>query len=352
MFLIFKKKTRKLIGYDKPLLYFYVVSIVLTLICVGFQYFSIGETLTVIIRLVFYGIVIYVARNNFDFLSVRKLYYSLVFVFSIYLVIQYLYHTIVGGYLPIYLNHAWQFPPESRSASLNTIYRFNFRASSLFLEPSYFTFYALPEVCILMYQKGKTAFDKISFVITVIAIGLSTSSSGIVGVVIIFTCYLFGINYRKTGRQILISFCAILLIIGYFTILKSASTWTVNRLVGGGSVNERIVRGVLVYDKLPLFHKLIGVGLNNLGTYMRTYGISTIYDESNLNYASSVVQTLNYTGIIGLLFLVNYYIHMYKKCRVCSSIKNKPKSFDYESGISSTLLILMIYITYILIISV
>lgn len=344
--IILMEKNLKIRGYDSWLLRFYVISLTLTLMCTLFPYFQFGDSITVIIRLVFYAIVVYTARRYFNFGVIKKVYYRIVFIFSAYLIAQYIYHVMTGGYLPIYLNHAWQFPPEARSASLASIYRFNYRASSLFLEPSYFTFFSLPAVCLLLYQNVKSHFDKITLITTIVAIALSTASSGIIGVVIIFSCFLFGRSNQNLTRRFGVAIAAILLSVGYLTIFESASTWTINRLISGGSINERIVRGLLVYEQLPFVNKIIGVGLNNLGAYMQANDIATMYDEANLNYASSIVQTLNYSGIVGELSLLGYYYHMFCKCRLSGVRRHGIREKVFGDGVAMTMLILLVYTSF------
>ena len=69
-------------------------------------------------------------------------------------------------------------------------------------------------------------------------------------------------------------------------------------------------------------NKLMGVGINNLGNYMEYNGISTEFDETNLNYCSSIVQILTNSGIIGFIFFVIYLAGIFKisKNNICSKI--------------------------------
>ena len=91
---------------------------------------------------------------------------------------------------------------------------------------------------------------------------------------------------------------------------KLAFIPAVKRIAAGGSFNQRVLRGIIVYQEIPPFYQFFGVGLNNLEPYMNENNISTYYDEWNLNYCASFIQTLNYSGIIGLLsitfLMINY----------------------------------------------
>lgn len=70
-----------------------------------------------------------------------------------------------------------------------------------------------------------------------------------------------------------------------------------------------------IYDEIPILNKLFGVGLNNLEPYMLVNGLSTSYDELNLNYSASFVQTLNYAGLFGFIFLLAYLVSLGKRCK-------------------------------------
>ncbi len=315
-FIIIQRFTGKIKQYDKYLLAFYLVSIVTSILCIGFSYFDMSAAFTVILRLFLYAIIIYIGRKHFVLSAVYGFYVNLACVFSIYLIIQYLYHYSSGGYLPIYISHNLLFPPEARAASLSTYYMWGFRASSLFLEPSYFTLFALPSVPLLLYQKRRKLFRTIELVIICTALVFSTASSALAGLIIIFAVFLFGktdqLNSKKNLSRILIVFAAVGLIFAYFYFSENAMFF-VKRLQSGGSLNNRVLRGLIVYKDLPIFHKIVGVGLNNLEPYMLTNGLSTAYDEVNLNYSCSMVQTLDYSGIIGITVLVAFLFSLYRK---------------------------------------
>lgn len=314
LLIVIKDFKGKLKGYDKWLLTFYCVTILSTLFCLAFPYFDIAAASTVFVRLIVYAVIILVGRKHFDLSDISRFYEILVFFFSVYLIVQYLYHYIIGGYLPIYLKFNWIFPPESRAASLEAYYRWGFRASSLFLEPSYFALYALPAVPMLLYEH-KNTFQSIELAVIIAALVLSGANSALVGLVIVFGGYLF-LRPTKSGKnlfsRITIVIIAVGLIVAYFYFSENTEYFFI-RFNAGGSFKQRILRGILIYQELPIFHKVLGVGLNNLQPYMIANGISTLYDETNLNYSCSIIQTLNYSGIIGATVLVVYLSQLKKK---------------------------------------
>lgn len=319
----------KKIRYVKPdvrLALFYAVTLFTSLLCGFSEHFDFSAMTTTAVRLIFYAIVIYLGRTHFCYRTVSRFYCKLCTLFSLYLIVQYFYHYTTGGYLPIYLSHGLQFPPEARAASLAKYYQWGFRASSLFLEPSYFSFYVLPSAAILLFAKNKTPAMYAELGLIMVAILFSTASSGVVGLILILGCYVFlSTNGKSTfvrvGTVLIIATAAVL----YLTLAESASFFQ-NRLGSSGSINQRIVRGILVYEDLPLMKKLLGVGLNNLEPYMVANQLSTPFDEENLNYCCSLIQTLIYSGFAGFVALGGYLNQLRKTCWRSESDSNVLKA--------------------------
>lgn len=331
---------------NKCLFAFYAVSLISTAICMGFSYFNMSAAATLIIRLVFYALVIIVAREHFDLDCVSRLYTGLVFLFSLYLIIQYAYHITTGGYLPIYLNSNLQFPPEARPENLAVYYRWFFRPSSLFLEPGYFTLYVMPAVCMIVFSQRRTGFELVTLLTTIIAILLSTGSAGITSLLIIFAVYFFdGAENRskyKLFMKIAVVVSAICGVVIFFTVSDVAAL-TLGRLKSGGSFANRITRGIITFSELDFFHQIVGVGLNNLEPYMLYYGMSTEFDEGNLNYTASFIQTLNFSGIVGFCVLAIFIGNLIIRTIAISNVRDE-RNYLYGKGVLWSLLFLIIFI--------
>ena len=94
-----------------------------------------------------------------------------------------------------------------------------------------------------------------------------------------------------------------------FLVLAENSEFILSRLASGGSINYRITRGIIIYADLPEYNKVFGLGLNNIESYMLKHSFVTPYDEGeSLNYCSSIMQTLNFSGIVGLVLLIMVFI--------------------------------------------
>lgn len=302
---------------DKWLFGFYLIAILMTFFNISSRHFSMQDAMTGIVRLVYYMALVYVARFHFKLDKVKDIYLTLVFVFSLYLIAQFLYHYASGGYLPIYLNYNWQFPPDARPATYSGIYAYGFRPSSLFLEASYFAMFVLPGIAFLLFGKNKNKGlnNIIILCVSCSAIVLSTSSAGLIGLGILFILKVLRDNNgkRSTFQKIAVVLLGIL-IIGFVLYAENAYTLR-SRLFSGGSIGQRVLRGIIVFNDLDTIHKIIGVGMNNMGAYMTAHHLSTIYDEGNLNNCASIIQSFVYFGIVGGSALIAYIISFLKKSK-------------------------------------
>lgn len=298
-----------------PLLLFYVSVVFATLISgVPSDYFVPYDFLTTFARLCYYAVLILVARSRFTLKGVLQIYLVATTVFALYLIVQYMYHLLIGGYLPTVIDRSWIFAPELTYATYEEKYRWSFRASSAFLEPSYYVLFTSPALAISIMGGESEGRSSVRFILLLLTYVLANASSGILLSVV--ALLVFVVKKKKSQKDYIVGtlLCAALLVyllVGNYSFIEPA----VERLSSGASFDNRITRGLLVFNELPPINKLFGVGLNNLEPYMLSNGLSTAFDEKNLNYSASFIQTLNYAGLFGFTFLVGYLIGLGKRCK-------------------------------------
>ncbi len=305
---------KKLKVYKKEWL-FYSYIIFSTIFCMVFSYFEISSALTVITRMIYYAILIKEATYHFSWKNVEKFYIITVILFSVYLLIQFFYNKITNDYLPIYINYNFIFTPEQRAKDLIEYYKWNFRPSSLFLEPSYYALYCIPFLCFEIFKSDKKIKDYIFLLLITSSVFISGAGSGIMAILLL-GCYFFFIKLKRIGVSSKITSIMILILIIFIIIcflsLNLEGT-SLHRLQTGGSMNQRITRGIIIFKELTLLHKIFGVGINNIENYMIQNKISTPFDEANLNYMCSILQVLNCFGMIGIVLFINYIYSIWKK---------------------------------------
>ena len=295
---------------DRYLLLFYFCSAVSIVAFVNI-WFSISNYMTVFARLMFYGLLMFLGRSHFEFETIKKIYIYIAIGFALYAVVQLTYHIVTGGYLPIYLNYNWLFASEQRAKSLSDFYRYTYRASSLFLEPGYFTYFEIPA---LIY----TVFDEKKFIPKiVISLGMlaSNSTAGFIILGVVWTMYIilsFKKNPTHLKKGLLISLIAVVIVI-FVIISKGWLNTLLGRLASGGSFGERVIRGWKVFTQLPVSLKFCGVGLNNMEVYVNTFNVQTGYDlYAAAGYCASFFSCLVNTGVLGAVSLLAYAFHLRK----------------------------------------
>lgn len=333
----------KKIKIEKSLILFCFITVLNTLIVsIVKNYFNFEPSITIIIRMIFYIILIFAAFEYFDFKYAMRLYNKITIVLSIYLIIQYIYTQITGNYLPIYIDYNLLFGPEMRNPDLSEYYMYTFRPSSFFLEPSYFALFSLPVICYnLLYYEECIKYRIFTSLIITISLVLSGASSGIIGVVLIWGVYLYPETIKKIDFKRITIFLVLFLVL-IILINSEVGKVALARIQKGGSFGQRIERGIILFKEFDIFNSLFGVGINNLENYMNYYGIKTIYDETNLNYMASIVGVLVNSGVIGIVFYINHFKKLLLKTNnmfcfgmiiiyiFCSSYENM--LFSYRMG--------------------
>lgn len=323
IYLLFMKKNKKKICLTYELLFYFTI-IILSVIISFNDYFSYADFITIFARMIFYYIVCQIAKNHFKINFVIDFYSKIVFLFSFYLIIQYIVYKCTGNYLPRYISSNLLFPPEKNARVLTDYYKWIFRPSSLFLEPGYFTLFCIPYICLLFFNLKKNIFKKFEHIVVLFALFLSGSSAAIVSISIIIFLYF---NYflkkhgLKKGLNIIISSIMALIIL-LFVINNFKNNNIIERTMNGASFNNRVTRGIIVYKEMNPINQLIGVGINNLGNYMKYNSINTKFDEANLNYCSSIIQIITNCGLLGFVFFILYLKEIWQisKNNICSKI--------------------------------
>ena len=139
---------------DKREIYFYVPIIIISSLNLICAYYSFADSFTVIVRIIYYLILIIVAKDHFQFDGVEHFYFRLVELCTLYLFVQYIFTMITGNYLPIYLSRDLVNSTETIAENLETYYRWSFRSSSTFLEQSHYALFCLQYLCFKPYPTG------------------------------------------------------------------------------------------------------------------------------------------------------------------------------------------------------
>lgn len=301
--------------------YLYIFAVILASIMASINgYYRISEFTTVLVRIIYYSLLILVSLKKFDINEGLKLVRFFSVIFSVYVVIQYIMYKSMGVTLPTVLNPNWVFSAESGNrTNYSEYYRFIYRPSSLFLEPSYYALFAGVGLSSALfnenYRQQKKQSGLVMGVIITVGMVVSTSSAALLLIIVNWFAYLykmFCIERRRVTRSKLL--LVTLLCVFMIALFKSPLAVTLlTRTKGGGSFSNRITRGFILAKSMNFYQILFGVGINNIEGFMHYNSIVTIYDEGNLNYVSSMIGTYLCSGVFAFIFYIRVFLLSYTK---------------------------------------
>ncbi len=272
------------------------------------------------LRLVFYALLIYLSVARFPVHYAMRIMSLMAVVFSIYLIIQWVSANVLGQYLPTYLNRDLVFKVEADEVRINLerYYSYTFRASSLFLEPSYFSFFVCVPLAyqLLIISKENIKRSMFSSGIITIALVLSASSSGLLIGAVPWIIFCFRIIKRDSNGIIRINPSFILLIVllitGIVVLLTSPlAAQLLIRTQDGASIGARVLRPLAIMQHMGLPEQIVGVGLNNLHNYVKYEEIYTQYDESSLSFVGLLFSSFIYSGFFCFTALLVFFILLF-----------------------------------------
>ena len=298
--------------YDGYYIYVFV-AIFLTFFALPQEHFNINDFLTTFLRIIYYCVLICIAYGKVDIKFAMKVALISSAVFSAYAVLQFVTYKLTGNILPTVIDPNWVNSSEAGiRLDYDLYYKWTYRSSSLFLEPSYFAAFASVGLSagLFFFNKEKIAFY-LSLLITAGMIA-STSSAALVILIIVWGLFFYYnfVNKKISIRTLLIGI--VFLLFAVVLLSSSMATVLLERTASGASFNNRIIRGVQISETLSPYQYIFGVGINNLGSFVKYHNIATIYDEIGMeNYASSLIGTLLSSGLITLFFYVRHYFRMW-----------------------------------------
>lgn len=185
---------------------------------------------------------------------------------------------------------------------------FMFRPSSVFLEPSWMAIYILPVFIYMLFKKNNILMSSI----IAIAIVLSTSSLGMISVVILIVCK-FIFETKINIKKIVL---AISLILSLLMILNTPyvenSIKRLSNIRNSGSTMMRVYRGFNLYEQLPDINKIFGVSVGNLENFIENndYIDDKYHEEGSKEFVSDILYIFITSGVIGGILYVIFLLDL------------------------------------------
>lgn len=280
-------------------------------------YASFPKSATVLMRLLYYSLLIYVGCRR---IRIDAFFMTLIIAAtanSIYTIAQYVAHMSLGRDLPTTLPFLPVFNGEDLQGrtDLAEHYLYYFRPSGLFLEPSYAALFSAPSLLILLLHErySRKSYSLPFAAIITIGLVVGTSSMALIAILLGWCGFAARRFVSRNARgQVVVSplglftalaLCALVALV----LFSPLGEMTLSRAnMTGGSAGQRVIRGWVVASQLDLKAFMFGTGLNNVAEFVRYFGITTQFDE-NLDYLSSWSSALVSSGV---LVLMGYLLFM------------------------------------------
>lgn len=306
--------------YKAFLIYAFTFPIVCGIIA---KYYS--GTLSSFVTVGLYSICVGLYLPYLDLKKVCKYYRLLVYICCGVFIIQELIYFVAGyrmsgllPFLPVIYDMSTEEFMAMQAASL--------RGSSVFLEPSHFAEYLLPYLAIVLGKcliRRRIVSLEMLFITAVLF--FLQSGTGVMIALILYFIYIIKLKMNFVAKYVFV--CPILLIIGICSYAYISETEVGKELLGRSdelvidetarvsSGTMRIYRGYYVFEEMPFFEQLFGVGAGNVGSVALNSSVVSMFVEGDgTKPMLNVVQVLlvGY-GILGILMFSIHIINLLRK---------------------------------------
>lgn len=317
-------KNRKLLLDKSSINYLYFSIYIIIITIYNFIYYIDDESIQSFIYFIVFTFIYFLLINYKRFHNNFILFYKKLSVFfSIFLIAQFISYKLFSieftGIIP-FLNTYIDISDEAFAVGHNNIVKI----SSFFIEPSHFSLYVLPALCIYLWNIDSNSNSKhrtIAVFFISFATLLSTSANGIILLSIILISYIlnkyfqkFQIKHIVFGILTLLTFLILLL---NSSFIKSATygLFVVKEDRSVSKADARIYRGFLFYKDMDITNQIHGVGWKNAENFAKAEKNQLLYNRYYLkafNYFNSIAAFLIYSGVIGLFLFLSYIRTIWK----------------------------------------
>jgi hypothetical protein len=193
----------------------------------------------------------------------------------------------------------------------------SYRPSSFFLEPSYFAYYISPFLLMLLFSNEKKGKYLLSFFVS-LSLAASLSGTALLLLLVIWASFFYlKLPIRKKYK---IGFTPIFLVFGVALLLALRGTKfdVFARLqeifdpTGNSSGSVRIVRGFKIFDTLPFYLKIFGIGAGNVTQYIINNNLTQFLWAASIDQTSLISYIFICSGFLGFAL---FFFSVYKRCK-------------------------------------
>jgi len=258
-------------------------------------------------------------NSNDIFIKTYKVFCTIILIYlCIQMIFYYGFNVILSGKIPfLELGEGYNLNNHTFGVSVSTYYT---SFSSFFSERSHLVLYCAPFLCIILFDHKKGYLIKSIFISLLLC--FTFSGNGIMIVMIIWLLFFISIKSIKNKSKFILLLFGLIIMVAFYMFLKNNKSFSsvLNNLFVSESGNNdskadyRIYRGFNIFLSMPADKMIFGIGYKNLISFSDWYGLTSKY-ETNKEYLNSIAQILIYTGIIGFIpFLIFFVKEFMNKC--------------------------------------
>lgn len=266
----------------------------------NFEFSTYSTTINNTIQIAIVAIICtYILSTKFSIRLTSIYLYSFGIITSIIAIIQSisinLYNTAILFFLPLELTDR-----NVDNISINWG-----RPNSLFLEPAHYAIYTLPIIFISLLNRKY-------YISSILSIGaiLSTSSTAILGLIVLYVFYLVR---SKKSKYLLILPLILLIFLGINNnFIQNSVNYSINKILETDIFsNIRIFGNYKVFEYMNFRQILLGLGHNQLIQFMEFKDIT-----NSSNYSNSIFMSIFSFGILGFILVFSIFYNIGKKTKI------------------------------------
>lgn len=298
-------------------LVFYLIFAALLSVLINNDYSNMANIFIRTTRLSFYLIiVVFVSRKYFDFEIAVSTVKKVSVLGTIFITIQYLlfygFNYILRGFVSFIPLYTLDYGTQNYALRYSQIYR----PTSFFLEPAWFSYYAIVGLIIALFSKNELGKRDLSLAIIItIGIVLSTSAQGLFLALLVWFVWTYKIVSNKITLKKIMFFMMMLFIVPILLIQISQIDLVQSTIVrltntSEASAFEARFGGFKIINEIPLSLRIIGLGFGN------------VPDNTWLSSAAYMIYGGGFLGFIitTSLFMKSYFKSTNIISRLCTIV--------------------------------
>lgn len=199
----------------------------------------------------------------------------------------------------------------------------SYRPTAIFLEPSHACMYVIIGLAIILSQTNKSKSDFIHIFVIVLSIICSYSTSGMLCGLFCISYYAFFVKsinkkevYFKCGVVTICLLGVLFVVVGNEDIFKTlyGRIEKIGTDMYDSSGNRRVLRGLYVWNDMPMITKLFGTGLGCLLQDIANNNIMVLTDTEYIEEMNTVFCTMSTFGLTGsILYFTSIIKNLFYK---------------------------------------